>query len=613
MIRCKSYFAAIVMLLLQSLSSCSILDGFGVDSESEYECYEDVVVATSLLPLYADLGPSSTKSHLSDSDSSDLVSLESLIDRTKVVTKTFEQYSFMEVPFKSNENPSYAVLRSNADMSISEDDLSEIYLFLVETTDTILNIVERRVVTMIPDKNYLRNHSGEPRSYINKGVFSGIVLYSEIDGHFRDVYVYGGDFCPIMDGTIIDEADKEDYSGYCFLSLVGGCQTKGGDDSETSVLLPPSYCIAEDGDHSECNHPDFWYDEGADGDLDNGSDSGTGSGPGGGGYSPGNGGSPSGSSPDEGDIDNSDNPDPEGDAEGDEEDLPEEKQKYNVSLYASDGGRVLGTGQFLEGALVFGRAIPFSSYRFDRWVGDFNGNSETFSMRIERDISATAYFRLLLDVTPVRPCYDADRKMYNPLVEMTVAPTSRGATNYIGSTYGWTRDGGTKFHNGLDLYAPEGTPVYAMYDGVISSKHRYVVEQPNRNTKAWPSGYSGDTDGAGNRFAVESKIDDKTVCFLYWHMQAGTPVALNPRTGDVFKPGDVVYAGEVIGYTGRTGNAYNVHFYHLHLVVKDDNGVLNPEAYINGDLQWADGSKAVLSETGIVNIKCDDEFNDMEF
>ena len=74
-------------------------------------------------------------------------------------------------------------------------------------------------------------------------------------------------------------------------------------------------------------------------------------------------------------------------------------------------------------------------------------------------------------------------------------------------------------------------------------------------------------------------------------MQAGTPVALNPRTGD----------------------AFNVHFYHLHLVVKDDNGFLNPEAYINGDLQWADGSKAVLSETGIVNIKCDDEFNDMEF
>ena len=47
--------------------------------------------------------------------------------------------------------------------------------------------------------------------------------------------------------------------------------------------------------------------------------------------------------------------------------------------------------------------------------------------------------------------------------------------------------------------------------------------------------------------------------------------------------------------------------------MKDDNGVLNPEAYINGDLQWADGAKAVLSETGIVNIKCDDEFNDMEF
>ena len=63
----------------------------------------------------------------------------------------------------------------------------------------------------------------------------------------------------------------------------------------------------------------------------------------------------------------------------------------------------------------------------------------------------------------------------------------------------------------MDLYAPEGTPVYAMYDGKIS-------------------------------------------------------MAVNPRTGTTFKPGDEVFAGEIVGYTGRTGNAYDVDYPHLHLV-----------------------------------------------
>lgn len=72
------------------------------------------------------------------------------------------------------------------------------------------------------------------------------------------------------------------------------------------------------------------------------------------------------------------------------------------------------------------------------------------------------------------------------------------------------------------------------------------------------------------------------------HLQAGTPMAKNPRTGKAFAPGDIVYAGELIGYTGRTGNAYNVDFYHLHLGVwKEGVGFINPEGFINGTLQWA--------------------------
>ena len=58
---------------------------------------------------------------------------------------------------------------------------------------------------MIPDENYkIRRNAGEAYSYINKGVFSGVILYSNLDGGFRDVYVFGGDFSPIRDAQIID-------------------------------------------------------------------------------------------------------------------------------------------------------------------------------------------------------------------------------------------------------------------------------------------------------------------------------------------------------------------------------------------------------------------------
>ena len=91
-------------------------------------------------------------------------------------------------------------------------------------------------------------------------------------------------------------------------------------------------------------------------------------------------------------------------------------------------------------------------------------------------------------------------------------------------------------------------------------------------------------------------------------------VAINPRTGDVFKPGDAIYKGELLGYTGRTGNAYNVTNKHLHLVykVKNSNGVYvfaNPEKIINGSVNWKDGdpsSKRIIGGK-IVGVECNTE------
>ena len=250
----------------------------------------------------------------------------------------------------------------------------------------------------------------------------------------------------------------------------------------------------------------------------------------------------------------------------------------------------------------------YSGHKFDRWVGDLKGQrfSRAF-VKVDRDIEATAYFYADSLSGKRRPCYDSLKGIYNPLKEMSIAPTSEDATNYIGSTFGKTRNRGTKNHNGLDLYAPEGTPIFASYDGVISVDKPFIYEQPNRDSNSWPIGYKGNRSEGGNRFYLDCEINGAVISFGYMHLQAGGAIAINPRTKKTFKQGDKVYAGEIIGYTGRTGNAYNVDYTHLHIVVLRNGSYVNPEDYINGELQWDNNSKTRLYETAIINIKCDDE------
>ncbi|MBQ4162030.1 MAG: M23 family metallopeptidase [Parabacteroides sp.] len=610
----------IFMFLLIVVSySCSRLQEGAWDVSDGFESmtYEDVVVSSTDLPLFANIRGYATKSM---SDDAQMVTLESLLDRNKSISKTFNQYELTEIPFKSNVEPSYAVLSSYIPDRFTGEYMSRIGLFLVETVDKTENTVDRKVVTVIPDEEYSLRHTGD-LSFINKGVFSGTVLYSDIDGSFRDVYVYGGDFCPIINADVIDESERGEYIQSGFLSVVSDVETKSKyDSSNNNVILEPSICIATISNIKNNTFMCVVEDSGYDYDWSATDFSDLNSNLGNGGiYFGGSGGGQDDSAPDL----NSPIPERPG-ASGDpllieintgkiltpvkiNLEVVEDVQKYKVSLYTTEGGSVDGSGEYQEGAYAWCRAIPDTSYVFDRWTGDLKSNGVNVLMQVDNDIESTAYFHHLLATGPFRPCYDAERGMFNPLKTMIIAPTGDGITNFVGSTFGKTRNGGKKEHSGLDLYAEPGTPVYAMYDGVISKKQRYVVTQPDRNDKHWPIDYNGDKESAGNRFSIECEVDGQKIYFMYWHMQAGTPVAINPRTGKIFKPGDKVYAGEVVGYTGKTGNAYNVDYKHLHLGVKDENGnYLNPEDFINGKLQWNNVSKTNITNTKIVRIKCDE-------
>ena len=389
-----------------------------------------------------------------------------MIDRTQTASKTFNQYRITEIPFISNVTPPRAILSKNPE--VTNESCTEISLFLVETTDTVLNVTDRKVVTMIPDEDYMIRYSGYMPSYINKGVFSGVILYSDLDGCFRDVYVFGGDFTPIINAEVIDLEDISSYMHTQCIFVVGSPTTKC---SEDGGCLYPSICIAfrQINTDDDENIPPYGQ-----------TDTGLGGGNTGGGNT-GGGSSNGGSNPD------IQSPTIDGPLEPETE-VPEEVQKYNVYLYNTEGGTTIGSGSYQPRTLIFCNAIPNNSYIFDRWTGDFNGKDDSVTMLIQSNISATAYFRHLLESGSARPCYDMERKIYNPLKDMNIAPTNSTKTNYIGSTFGWTRNNGSKRHKGLDLYAPEGTPVYAMYDGKISTNTPFVTTQPNRDSKEWPAG-----------------------------------------------------------------------------------------------------------------------------
>lgn len=613
------YIIFSISALVAFLFSCSkIHDNLsGLSDEYGNIDYADISVSTANLPLFANLGNNATKSTILDDDSC-MVSLESLLDREKTVSKTFRQYELTEIPFNSNEDPDYAVLSHFIPESTSAVFKSKIGLFLIETTDNDNNTIDRKVVTVIPDQDYVSRHPESELSFINKGVFSGTVLFSNLDGTFRDIYVYGGNFCPIINADIIDYSQRETYPNYGFLTLVNTIETKSDSDENGSSgidELEPSYCIATK--KTDINKDLFinFIDTVDPDDIDWNNGLNNPSTGGGGGGSGGVSGSGPGTDPGADSDDNK--PDTPISTIGDQFGgspilffpVDEEVQKYKVSLYAAGNGSTQGSGEYQDGAYITCQAIPDSSYVFDRWVGDLWGKEERTPVNVTSDIEATAYFHHLLATGPFRPCYDALKDVYNPLVEMSIAPTGRSVTNFRGSTFGLTRYKGTKEHNGLDLYAEEGTPIYASYDGVISKTQRYVTCQPNRDaiTGELPLDYSGDDNDAGNRFSIDYEKNGNTITFVYWHLQAGMPIAVNPRTGDVFKPGDKVFAGEIIGYTGRTGNAYDVAFKHLHLGVKFNGDWVDPADYINGELQWNNESKTDISETEIINIKCNDE------
>ena len=116
------------------------------------------------------------------------------------------------------------------------------------------------------------------------------------------------------------------------------------------------------------------------------------------------------------------------------------------------------------------------------------------------------------------------------------------------------RDGGVRLHTGIDIFAPLGTPIVAVEDGIIS----YIGDQPKGGHCLWLTTESG-------------------TAFYYAHLD---------RWAAGIYEGMEVQTGDLLGYVGNTGNAIHTPS-HLHFAINQNDEMVNPYPLLKGALPVA--------------------------
>ena len=130
-----------------------------------------------------------------------------------------------------------------------------------------------------------------------------------------------------------------------------------------------------------------------------------------------------------------------------------------------------------------------------------------------------------------------------------VAPGS-GAVRYpVTSFTPGEGPGSGRGHEGWDMIAPEGTPIYAAAAGTVTASAESI-------------------GGYGVSIMIMSNLNGTMVETRYGHMVYGSRMV---------EVGDQVAAGQLIGLVGNTGNSYGSH---LHFEVRIGGSVLDPEPWL---------------------------------
>ena len=132
-------------------------------------------------------------------------------------------------------------------------------------------------------------------------------------------------------------------------------------------------------------------------------------------------------------------------------------------------------------------------------------------------------------------------RWHDPLAICTLR--TAGLAGKTGAMFGWTRNGGKKNHQGIDLAANPGTPIYAVADGIVYSKKSPSSSYAYGNTLVLEVGINDLPEPQAAEFR-RINPNARTIGFFYAHLSE------LPDT-----PKQIVKSGDVIGKTGSSGNA----------------------------------------------------------
>ncbi len=124
-------------------------------------------------------------------------------------------------------------------------------------------------------------------------------------------------------------------------------------------------------------------------------------------------------------------------------------------------------------------------------------------------------------------------------------PVSNAGNKNIQSFWGMDRDGGSRKHEGIDIFAKKGTPVLAVDKGTITR----VQETAIGGKVIW------------QRLGISQSI-------YYAHLDS-----------QLVKDGQIVNKGDTIGLIGNTGNAKRTSP-HLHFGIYTSSGAIDPLDYV---------------------------------
>ncbi|MFN2441893.1 MAG: M23 family metallopeptidase [Thermoanaerobaculia bacterium] len=130
-----------------------------------------------------------------------------------------------------------------------------------------------------------------------------------------------------------------------------------------------------------------------------------------------------------------------------------------------------------------------------------------------------------------------------------VIPVANLKPRDLYDSWGAARDGGKRKHRGIDIFAPRGTEILAVADGIVS----FIGEQPLGGRCVW--------------LATEQGLS-----FYYAHLERWAPGLYE---------GMPVRQGHVLGYVGNTGNAITTPP-HLHFSVVEGDESINPYPLLKG-------------------------------